>query len=91
VDGNSCALVCFDISGVESSSMSVLLCEERESPHDGFSVCRKSSLSFHSYPSGVRTSAVQEIMLQNYLSGESFSPLPIKDEHSIYINPTPSY
>jgi hypothetical protein len=40
---------------------------------------------------GVRTSAVQEIRLQNYLSGESFSPVPVKYEHSIYINPTPPY
>jgi Na+-transporting methylmalonyl-CoA/oxaloacetate decarboxylase gamma subunit len=38
---------------------------------------------------GVRTSAVQEIWLQNYLSGESFSSVPVKYEHSIYINPTP--
>jgi hypothetical protein len=38
---------------------------------------------------GVRTSAVQEIRLQNYLSGESFSPMPVKYEHSIYINPIP--
>jgi hypothetical protein len=39
----------------------------------------------------VRTSAVQEIRLQNYLSGESFSPVPVNYEHSIYINPTPPY
>jgi hypothetical protein len=38
---------------------------------------------------GARTSAVQEIGVQNYLSGESFSPMPVKYEHSIYINPTP--
>jgi hypothetical protein len=29
--------------------------------------------------------------LQNYLSGESFSPVPVKYERSIYINPTPPY
>jgi hypothetical protein len=40
---------------------------------------------------GVRTSAVQEIRLQNHLSGESFSLVPVKYEHSIYINPTPPY
>jgi hypothetical protein len=50
-----------------------------------------SSLSLHSYPSGVRTFAVKEIRLQNYLSGESFSPVPVKYEHSIHINPTPPY
>jgi hypothetical protein len=38
---------------------------------------------------GVRTSAVQEVWLQNYLSGEIFSAGPVKYEHSIYINPTP--
>jgi hypothetical protein len=27
---------------------------------------------------GVRTSAIQEIKLQNYLPGESFSPMPVK-------------
>jgi hypothetical protein len=27
---------------------------------------------------GVRTSAIQEIKMQNYLPGESFSPVPVK-------------
>jgi hypothetical protein len=40
---------------------------------------------------GVRTSVVQEIRLQSYLPGESFSPVPVKHERSIYINPTPPY
>jgi hypothetical protein len=32
---------------------------------------------------GVRTSAVQDIWLQNYLSGERFSAVPVKYEHSL--------
>jgi hypothetical protein len=40
---------------------------------------------------GVRTSVVQEIRLQSYLPGETFSPVPVKHEHSIYINPTLPY
>jgi hypothetical protein len=38
---------------------------------------------------GVRTSAVQEIWLQNYLSGESFSAVSLKYEQSLYIDPAP--
>jgi hypothetical protein len=29
--------------------------------------------------------------LQNYLPGESFSAVPVKYEHSLYINPTLPY
>jgi hypothetical protein len=39
----------------------------------------------------VRTSAVQDIMLQLYSSGESFSLVPVKYEYLFYINSTPPY
>jgi hypothetical protein len=40
---------------------------------------------------GVRTFVVQEIRLKSYLPGERFSPVPVKHERSVYINPTPPY
>jgi hypothetical protein len=39
----------------------------------------------------IRTCAVQEIWLQNYLSKESFSAVHVKYEYCLYINPTLPY
>jgi hypothetical protein len=72
-------------------------------PRCVFFVMELSLVSLHSYPwkgfgwsdikigskekNRVRTFAAQETRLQNYLSGRSFSPVPVKYEHFIYINP----
>jgi hypothetical protein len=50
-----------------------------------------NSVSRKKIHNGVETSAVQEIRLQNFLSGESLSPVPVKHEHFIYISLTSPY